>query len=101
MLINSQTLIGLKVETASGQYLGRVQSFDLEIDSQSIRNYYIKPKLLEAGPFSEELIVHHRQVVRITAKKMVVVDNVVKYKNPIPADTVVVNRVPESDAPQC
>lgn len=80
MLINSQKLIGLKAETESGQYLGRIQSLDIDIDNHGVRNYYIKPKLLEGGPFSSELKVHHRQVVDITLEKMTVVDAVVKYK---------------------
>lgn len=80
MLINSQKLIGLKVTTESGQYVGRVQSFDLNVDDQGVRNYYTKPKLLEGGAFSEELKIHHKQVVDITVDQMVVVDNVVKYQ---------------------
>jgi sporulation protein YlmC with PRC-barrel domain len=80
MLINSQKLIGLRAETQSGQYIGRIQSFDIDIDTQSARNYYIKPSLLEGGVFSGELKVHHRQVVDISERKMVVLDNVVKYK---------------------
>lgn len=80
MLINSQKLIGLKAETESGQYLGRIQSLDIDIDNHGVRNYYIKPKLLELGAFSSEFIVHHRQVVDITEEKMIVADNIVKYK---------------------
>ena len=80
MLINSQKLIGLRVETQSGQYIGRIQSFDIDADTQSARNYYIKRSLLEGGVFSGELKVHHRQVVDISQDKMKVLDNVVKYK---------------------
>lgn len=83
MLISSEKLIGLKVETESGQYVGRIQSFDIDIDSHGIRNYHIKPKFLEGGPFYEEIIVHHLQVISISEEKMVVFDNVVKYKNEI------------------
>lgn len=81
MLINSENLIGLKVETESGQYIGRIKSFDVDIDTHTVRTYYIKPSLLEGGVFTEELLVHHKQVVAITAEKMVVFDNVVKYKD--------------------
>lgn len=80
MLINSEKLIGLKAETQSGAYLGRVQSFDIDIETQGIRSYHIKPTLLEGGIFSEGLIVHHKQVVSISEEKVVVIDNVVKYK---------------------
>ena len=81
MLISSEKLIGIKVETENGQYVGRVQAFDIDIDTQGIRNYHIKPKFFEGGVFYEELIVHHRQVVSITEEKMVIVDNIVKYKD--------------------
>jgi sporulation protein YlmC with PRC-barrel domain len=80
MLISSQKLIGLKVETQSGTYIGRVQSFEVEVDTQGIVAYSIKPSLLEGGPFSEELRVHQGQVVSISDEKMVIMDNVVKYK---------------------
>lgn len=80
MLINSEQLIGLKVETKGGQYIGRVQSLDIDIEFQNIRHYHIKPSLLEGGIFSDELVIHHKQVITITEKKMVVVDNIVKYK---------------------
>ena len=80
MLINTEQLIGLKVETESGDYVGRVQSFDLDVDAQCARTYHIKRSLLEGGMFSEELMVHHKQIVAITSEKMIVSDNVVKYK---------------------
>lgn len=80
MLINSQKLIGLKTETESGQYLGRIQSLDIDIDVHGVRNYYIRPKLLEGGLFSSEFKVHHRQVVDITEEKMIVADNTAKYR---------------------
>ena len=83
MLINSEQLIGLKVETESAEYVGRVQSLDLDIESQSVRSYHIKRSLLEGGMFTDELMVHHKQVVSITSEKMVVVDNVVKYQEKV------------------
>lgn len=88
MLINSADLIGLKVETESGKYLGRIQSCDLEVDTQSVRFYYIKPTLLEGGVFTDELKIHGRQVVAITADKMIVVDNVVRAQEPVKNDFV-------------
>lgn len=80
MLINSQNLVGLKVETKNGQYIGRIQSFDIDIDTQGVRCYYIKPTLLEGGVFSDELKVHQKQVLDINQERMVVMDNIVKYQ---------------------
>lgn len=80
MFINSEKLIGIKVETQGGQYVGRVQSFDVDIETQGIRHYHIKPTLLEGGIFTEEIMVHHKQIVSITEEKIIIVDNIVKYK---------------------
>ena len=81
MLLPSHKLENLRVETQSGTYLGRVQSFDFDVEDQAIRTYHIKPNLLEGGTFKEEHMVHHKQVVSITEEKMVVLDNVVKYED--------------------
>ena len=80
MLVSSQKLVGLRTETESGAYVGRVYSFDIEVDTQGVVAYYIKRSLLEGGPFTEELKVHHGQVVSISEEKMGIVDNVVMYK---------------------
>lgn len=79
MLINSEKLIGLKTETENGTYIGKIRSFDIDIETQSVRAYLIKKPPFIPG-FSEELAVHHKQVVSIKEEKMVVLDNVVKYK---------------------
>ncbi len=79
MLINSEKLIGLKTETQSGAYVGKIRSFDIDIETQGVRTYLIKKPPFVPG-FSEGLIVHHKQVVSISEEKMVVLDNVVKYK---------------------
>jgi len=43
MKINSKQLKNLSVQTESGQELGTLESFNVEVESQSILEYHIKP----------------------------------------------------------
>ncbi len=76
MKINSQGLINLPVITESGQRLGVVESFNIETESQSVLEYIIKPDTLIAGLISGELIISRGQIIAITAKKIIVNDNI-------------------------
>src|SRR6056297_3535169 len=80
MKISSQQLIDLPVETESGQHLGVIESFNIEIDSQSVLEYTIKPvnKILDL--IKNDLIVSRGQVVAIKTDKMIVDDNLLKTK---------------------
>ncbi|HPA25226.1 MAG TPA: PRC-barrel domain-containing protein [bacterium] len=89
MKITNKQLIGLKVETQSGQKLGTIQSFNIQIDSQSVVEYTIKPEGLIRGLITEELIISRGQVVDISLEKMIVDDNSLteeikeRIKNPL------------------
>lgn len=94
MLIKYKQLIGLLVETQSGENLGRVDGFNLEADSHIIYQYLIKPAGL-SKIFSHELVISRQQVVSLSAEKMVVDDLVYKKlaaeksalpKNSLPAE---------------
>lgn len=96
MLIKHKQLIGLLVETQSGEKLGRVDGFNLETDSHLIFQYLVKPAGL-SKIFSHELIINRSQVISLSAEKMVVDDLVYKKlaensisapKNPLPAEAV-------------
>ena len=78
MKIPSNKLIGLLVETESGQQLGKVSSFNLETGSQSILEYIIRPFNLVKDLIGGDLIISRGQVVSISQKKMIVEDNVIK-----------------------
>lgn len=80
MKITSQKLTGLLVETQSGQKLGKIEIFNIDIDSQSIIEYKIKPSNLVQGLVRGELIISRGQVIDITEQKMIVDDNVVSEK---------------------
>lgn len=80
MLIKNENLIDLPVETKNGEPLGRISSFEIDIDSQSILNYRIKPSGLIKELLKEELIINRGQVLSISKEKMVVEDNVAREK---------------------
>lgn len=94
MLIKHKQLIGLLVETQSGEKLGRVDGFNLETDSHLIFQYLVKPAGL-SKIFSHELVISQAQVISLSEEKMVVddlvykklaADSAVSPKNPLPAE---------------
>ena len=80
MKITNQQLIGLSVETESGEHLGQLEDFTIDIDSQSILEYKIKPSSLVEGLIKGELIISRGQIVSITADKIIVEDNITSLK---------------------
>ena len=77
-LINHANLIGLPVVTESGERIGVVRSFDIDIDAHTINRYIVKSGGIVAT-FSgrEDVLIHASQVVRITEKEMTVRDAVI------------------------
>ncbi|MCD4705533.1 PRC-barrel domain-containing protein [bacterium] len=82
-VINSKKIIGLPVETKSGEQLGKIFDFELEIDSQTILKYYVKSSNILEEFFKKELIIHRSQVLLISNKKMIVKDGIVHEKNSV------------------
>lgn len=78
MLISDKQLIGLRVETASREHIGHVAGLEIDIESQSILNYFIRPAGLVGGLLGSERIVARGQVVSITSERMVVENGKVK-----------------------
>lgn len=78
-VIQGKKIIGLAVQTESGEALGRVYDFEFDVDSQSVVKYYIKASLIR-DLFDNKLIIHRDQVVFIDNDKMVVDDGVIKKK---------------------
>ncbi len=81
MKILSNDLIGLPVYTESGQNLGRIDSFEIDIDLNTIINYHVSTGLIK-GLWHQKLIIAKSQIISITRKKMVVEDSVIKESNP-------------------
>jgi len=74
MIIPSNQLINLPVYTQSGQHLGRVDAFEIDIDNHQITKYHIRTGLI-SGLWHQELIIDTSQVISISAEKMIVEDN--------------------------
>lgn len=83
MLISSKDLFRLPVETKSGNFLGKLSGFDLDINTYGIVNYYVKnmsPANFIKGMLYNELVIHQSQVISITKEKMIVDDEIVFIK---------------------
>ena len=79
--IKSNNLIGLPVVTESGQHLGTVRSFDIDIDAHTIVRYDVKPSGIVATMMGRsDVVIMIIQVVSITKEQMTVRDNVVPQK---------------------
>ncbi|MFH1457377.1 MAG: hypothetical protein ABIF17_04700 [Patescibacteria group bacterium] len=74
MKISNKKLDGITVETLSQKRLGKVESFNIDIDSQSILEYKIKPSSVVAGLIKGDLMISRGQVIEILDKKMIVDD---------------------------
>ncbi len=77
MQISSSDLLNLPVYTQSNTYLGRLASFDVDIDSHAITSYHVKTGLIR-GLWHEQLTIALSQVISISLEKMIVEDNVAK-----------------------
>lgn len=84
-LIRSNKLIGLSVVTESGERLGTVRSFDVDVDAHTIVRYHVKPGSIVAMIGQGEFLVHASQVVNITEKHMTVRDTTVAARSPVAA----------------
>ena len=73
MYISSQQLLRLPVVTRSGQRLGRVVGFEMDIDTNTVARYQVRSGLL-SGLWHRLLLIDRSQVVSITAEAMVVED---------------------------
>jgi sporulation protein YlmC with PRC-barrel domain len=79
MTISSSDIMNLPVFTASGRHLGRVSSFDLELEAGAmmITYFYVRTGLIK-GLWHEQLVIHRSQVVSVDREKMVVEDAVTR-----------------------
>jgi sporulation protein YlmC with PRC-barrel domain len=82
MLFNTQHILGVKVETKSGENVGKVASFDFEGDTGHLKNMHVKHGGLIAGLMSEHLLVSWDAILEITPDKVVIMDAVVPFKSP-------------------
>ncbi|MFZ5364502.1 MAG: hypothetical protein ACOZAG_03405 [Patescibacteria group bacterium] len=81
MIISHKNLIGLPVQTKSGLLLGKVRSFEIESETQTILRYIIKSRNLISKLLSEEIgeiMINRNQVIFLDENKMIVDDASVK-----------------------
>jgi len=78
MNITQQQLKKVQVETQSGQLLGQVVDFELDVDTGVVVRYHVKSKVALAGLFENKLIINREQIIDFDDKKMIVDDNVAK-----------------------
>jgi len=94
MRLTAKKLINLPVETKSGQALGKVQDFEVDIDSGIILKFFVKQgNLIDELLKKEQLIIARQQVIEITKDKMVVEDGLV----PVKAKTGVMEKIKEME----
>ena len=74
MVISSKKFIGLGVETKSGQILGSITGFDMDIENFRVTRFYVKPSGIVSGLVKKELIIGYELVISITEEKMIVED---------------------------
>lgn len=72
--------LNLPVFTQSNQSLGKISSFEIDPDSQSILRYYVKPRKLIEAFLAKQLIIHRSQVISLDKKRMIVEDVVSQGK---------------------
>jgi sporulation protein YlmC with PRC-barrel domain len=74
MRIDSRKLTGLPVVTETGQALGKVLAFDVDVEAHAVMGYHVGP----SWPRGEKYLVSPAQVVSITAERMTVTDTTVR-----------------------
>ena len=80
MILSNKQILNLPVYTKSGDFLGRVIGFELEVDLHRIVRYYVGSSsfvknLLKNKP---EFLISDNQVINITEEKMTVEDSTIK-----------------------
>jgi uncharacterized protein YrrD len=80
MTIDAKTLLGLPVETQSGEAVGRVHGFRLDPLSHAILQYEVRRHGILKEIIPTTLLIHQNQVLSMTDKRMVVEDLVAGEK---------------------
>ena len=78
MLIKAKEIIGNKVISQSGHFLGKVVDFEIHASGQNITKYYVSGGLFDL--LKDTLIVDAKQVIEIKTDRIIVEDAVVPEK---------------------
>lgn len=76
MKVLGKDLHHLPVETQSGQKLGRIVDFEVDVESHLILTYLVRPSRLSNPLVQSELRIDRAQVVALTPERMVVQDSI-------------------------
>lgn len=86
--INYKQLLKLPVESVSGEKLGFISGFDIDVETHQITNYYVKAHHI-VRMVANELIIGTGQVIEVLDDKMVVDDMILNSENKKTAPQVV------------
>lgn len=74
MILSAKKIIGLSVETKSGQYLGRIRDFEVDADTLEILRLLVRPVGIIKGFAAGDLIMAKSSVISVDKKKIIVLD---------------------------
>src|SRR3989338_6964282 len=81
MMINTEQLFHIPVETIDHHSLGRVVGLEIDIESQSIMQYQVRPTGIMASVLRNvDLLINRNQVISLTKDKMIVDSTVLREK---------------------
>lgn len=82
MRLTDEQLVGLRVETTTGERVGTIVGLVMDTDGGVIVQYRVRPPgALAMFLGSRELLIHQSQVVSFDAKRMVVQSGVGRSSN--------------------
>lgn len=76
MQIAAKKIIGLAVETKSGQKLGRVRDFKIASDTLEVKNFFVRPAGLVKGLTVGDLIIGKNSIISVDEEKLIVDDSI-------------------------
>lgn len=74
MIVDLKHLLGLSVETKSGEHIGRIHAVLMDVESQTVAQYEVRRPGILKEFLAPDLLVHRNQVLSLTKEKMVVDD---------------------------
>lgn len=80
MTINSKELVGVNVETRSGEHVGKVASLDIVIQTGHLAAIRVKLPGIISGLLSDEISVVWIDIIEITPKLVIISDGAVPVR---------------------
>ncbi len=78
MALNTKDMVGVPVETRSGERVGKVTSFDLDDATGRLVAMRVKSRGLVSGLIADEMIVAWDAIIELSPSKVVIADGAVK-----------------------